>query len=193
MCFMIRFSFLFSLLLLAGTSATAQFSLDGGLTLPVGDFADADDGSAGLGFRLALNYDYAFAESVGLATKLFYGVNSFDEEDIDLDAGAWGVGGIGAGLYYQPEDAFKLYGLLLLGSASTPEVTAGNTVVLTEATAAALGFELGLKYHFSNVYLTAAFTSYQPEFSFDFLGTIFKEKYSIGFLSIGAGYQFGAR
>ncbi|MBC6995251.1 hypothetical protein QWY85_12275 [Neolewinella lacunae] len=190
---MIRFYFVFSLLLLAATSATAQFSLDGGLTLPIGEFGDDDESNAGPGFRLALNYDYAFGESVGLATKLFYGVNTFDEEEVDLDAGTWGVGGIGAGLYYQPEDALKLYGLLLLGTASTPEVTAGNTVLLTEATAAALGFELGVKYYFSNVYLTAAFTSYEPEFSFDFFGTIVNSKYSIGFLTIGAGYQFGGR
>lgn len=188
---MIRFSFFTAFFFSVLFGLSAQFSVDGGLTLPVGSFADEDDGSAGLGFRIGLNYDWALNEQLGISSRLFFGANGFKEDEPDLEAGAWGVGGIGAGLYFQPQDALKFYGLLLVGYGSTPELNIANTVGITEASAAALGIELGAKYFFSNAYIMASFTTFTPEFEFDFGGLRLEEEQNIGFLSIGAGYQFG--
>ena len=153
------------------------FQLFGGLGVPLGEFAESDNGAANPGFALAAQYTISpegggeFFRNAGFALSASYTNNGTDFGalsglGLDIEAGSysniWALGGLKATL--PASEAVSIDLALLLGAvfSSSPEVTAtgsGVSISVSSATATAFAisiagdvvlnkhFTLGLRYY----------------------------------------------
>lgn len=155
----------------------AGFQLFGGLGIPLGEFAESDNGAANTGFALGAQYTIslgeagAFFRNSGIALGGAYSDNATDFGilsglGLDFDAGSysniWALGGLKT--TFPASETVSIDLALLLGAvfSSSPEVTAtapGVSVSVSSATSTAFAlsvagdvvlskhFTFGLRYY----------------------------------------------
>lgn len=172
------------------TLSWGQFSVEAGLSLPMGDYADDDGGSAALGFNVRGGWDKLLNENLGIATGVIIGGNSFDEDISGVDVSGWSYFVLEVGLLVQASEQFNIKGMLVRAGGASPEIKSGSQVLLTSASAGAFGFDLRLEYEISKIYISANFLSFAPEFQFTDGISIVEDKQSMSTIGIGVGYKF---
>ena len=173
--------------------SVAQFSVGTGISLPIGDYADDDGGSAGVGFLVKGGWDKLLNDNIGIATGITIGGNPLNEDISGLDASSWSYFILEVGVLIQATEEFKLRGMIVRAGASSPELKQGSQVVLTSATSGSFGFDIGTSYEIGQFYIGANYTSFNPEFQYDFrnIGAgIVEEKQSMGMITLTGGYIF---
>lgn len=182
--------------------ANAQsFGIYGGVSLPMGDFADDSGDKAGLaklgfggGVQVAFPLGSPELELIGDAAFLY---NPFDEDKSGIKDAAYTNIPIMAGLRYvgMVNPDFSIYGMGLVGiniaSFSDIEDEFGDVLEIKGGTAVAFGFGAGVifseKFNIGARYLILG----EPEFTAEFEGTeVGKFKQSISMLLITAGITF---
>ncbi len=170
-----------------------QFSLGSGVSLPLGEYADDDGGSAGIGFIVKGGWEKLLNENIGITTGIVIGSNPLKEDVSGIDAGSWTYFLLEIGVLIQATETLKIRGMLVRAGSSSPEIKQGSQVVLTSASAGSFGFDIGTSYEVGQFYIGANYTSFNPEFKFNLnsLGAgIVEEKQSIGMITLTGGYIF---
>ncbi|MEL6140521.1 MAG: hypothetical protein AAFQ37_08200 [Bacteroidota bacterium] len=169
---------------------SAQFSLGAGLSLPIGSYADEEEGAASIGFVINSQRDWAINDVVGFTSKGFFGLNSVDTGNDNVEASPWMTFGGGAGLYVSPAENFRFNAIVLYAYSLAPKIEAGGQEFLSRAGAGAVGFDIGARYMFERFYIGVNFTTSTPTFTYEAGSSEFEIEQSVGYISIGGGFIF---
>jgi hypothetical protein len=133
------------------TDKPAFLILNGGVSLPIGDFAsnDINNEQAGLaktGFNLNLQGGYHFTKSIGVTAVGVYGSNGVDKSSLhnvpNVEAGDWGYWGVLVGPMYtyniSPKTMFDLSAMTGFMRAHTPSIGITNVSEVKEEKATAM-------------------------------------------------------
>lgn len=169
---------------------SSGFQLFGGLGVPLGEFAESDNGAANTGFALGAQYTISlgdageFFRNSGIALGATYTNNGTDFGmlsglGLDFETGSysniWALGGLKTTFPVSETVSIDLAVLLGAVFSSSPEVTAsgsGATISISSASATAFAFAIGgdivLSKHFT---FGLRYYSANPEYSITFEGT----------------------
>jgi hypothetical protein len=98
-----------------------HFTISGGISVPVGDFASISNGAAKMGFTAGAEYELRFGSIVGWVTQFNFIDNAIDEEGARAELGLQGSSSVSLStspwIMYTPVTGIKLTGTL------TPDVS----------------------------------------------------------------------
>ena len=155
---------LFTIILFFTTTyCFGQFSISSGLTVPIGSFANVDEGAANPGYQIAVSYDIKLNPKYGISTGLLGGESALKNKPSGLfDQGKWTFALIEVGAYAILFDNLKIKGLISGGLFGSPAYNFES--VLAYSRKNSLGLDLRVEYSFGKLYLGSSFLYANPEF-----------------------------
>ena len=181
-----KLTIIISILFFAPTSIFSQFSIGGGLTNPIGSYAEIENNAAKLGYQISANYDISLDRKYGISTGLLIGQNSLKDNSSKFNKGQWSYVLIEVGGFVRLLENIKLKGLISTGSYATPELNYENsaTVILNELS---VGLDLKIEYNFNNFYIGSNYLYSNPNFVFPSGSST---KYSFSIIGLIIGHSF---
>jgi hypothetical protein len=174
------------ILIFTTTYCFGQFSISNGLTIPVGSFANVEEGAANPGYQIALSYDYKLNPKYGISTGILLGINTLKDNSENLfnerilnssftPVSPWSYALIEVGAYVRLTDNLKFKGLITGGHFATPvydfisETITFNGGTITgggssTSTTFGIGLDLKVEYSIGKFYIGSSFLYANPEF-----------------------------
>jgi len=174
------------ILIFTTTYCFGQFSISSGLTIPVGSFANIEEGAANPGYQIAISYDFKLNPKYGISTGLLLGANTlkdnsenfFNERIWDFsftELDPWSSALFEVGAYVQLTDNLKFKGLITGGNFASPTYDyIGETVTFNGGTVTrggsgtsitlGMGLDLKVEYSIGKFYIGSSFLYANPEF-----------------------------